>query len=1215
MNFLNNFTRNFASQRISNPLGMWLTVMLTVLMSFNTWAQTVSTDKDDYAPGETVLITGSGFLPGEKVSLLIIHIDPNFIFHLHDDMPDALVDEDGNFTSSWFVLDEELNTTLYLTAVGQTSGFEAFTVFTDADKHDIYFQTSGLSNNTSIEVSWSGTSDNAVAFSGTTIFNSPGPTGASQKVTTQANTSFTFNFPIISGYTLTSSKTSPFTTGVKNGSTVILATYTGCTAPAITTTYSNISVNNTADQCGAVVTYAAAAVTGSPTPTVTYSKASGTLFPVGTTTVTVTATNSCGSVSKTFDVIVADTENPTISAPSTVVVSTDAGICTASSVALGTATFADNCSGSSVSNNAPAIFPKGNTTVIWTVTDASGNTATANQTVTVNDTEAPVVSAPNGSSTIQCYYRVVTMPTPPTATDNCSGTINGVLIDGGIVDTPSPLTCEGNRVYTFKYTDAAGNTSYWTYTYNVVVQDFTLPSNGTATVECASAALAASVTLPVAKSSDCSESPAIVATGPVTNKAGTDTFNGYAGTISYTWTYTDCSGRFIHDWTYTYTVNDVTPPTAICKNISINLSSAGAASIVAADINNGSSDGCGAAVTLSASKTSFDCTNLGANTVVLTVTDASGNSSTCDATVTVNDVTPPTAICKNISINLSSAGAASIVAADINNGSSDGCGAAVTLSASKTSFDCTNLGANTVVLTVTDASGNFSTCNATVTVEGYAVIDTQPVSVNIVYGCDAPNLTVAASLVGSGTITYQWYKNTTNSNSGGTSIPDATSTSYQTPHNYSIGNYYYYVVVTANSCSVASTVATVTITPQIASAVGNIYYTGPTMAWTTSATSNTATVTLSATIKNGEPCGDIRTARVTFTVNGQRISSATNLPVGFIDPNNPAMGGTASAIVQLNIANTATSDLFEIGVIISGNYINGTFPSGVVTIIKPKPGGVIAGGTPLCNDKSTGYVKGFGMSYLNFFVEYAMKGKSITNPKGKVSLTVASYNKPDGTVDNKLHFYLIKSNAIASLNITSPTATFSGKANIAEIVGGNLIPIEGNCQMVLDLRDNDLSGNSNSIDLAGITIQRNGGGIWYSNNWESTKTVARTICDGDISVAGAPAVTTSAKTAEPEITTAPEIKAVAEELVAEAQIFNVMAYPNPSADYFTLKLQGKTNEEAIEVNVFDVLGRQVYSAKGRSNETYQFGARFQAGMYVVNVVQGTEKVSLRVIKH
>jgi uncharacterized protein YjdB len=463
-----------------------------------------------------------------------------------------------------------------------------------------------------------------------------------------------------------------------------------------------------------------------------------------------------------------------------------------------------------------------------------------------------------------------------------------------------------------------------------------------------------------------------------------------------------------------------------------------------------------------------------------------------------------------------------------------------------------NAGNCNIIYTVTGCNGPASAQKA-LKVNKPTTITNQPTPLTtIVYGCDAPLLTVVAD--GEGTLKYQWYKNTINSNTGGTAIIGATQSSYQTLHNYSIGNYYYYLRVTGACGVLYSDVAVVTITPQIAQAVGDIYYTGPTMAWTTSATSNTATVTLSATIKNGEPCGDIRTALVTFTVNGQPIPSAKNLPVGFIDPNYPEKGGTASAIVQLNIANTAASEIFDIGVIISGNYTNGSFVPGDVTIVRPKPGGVIAGGGFLCSGNPSGYVKGVG--YLNFYVEYAMKGKSVTNPKGKVNLTVVSRNKPDGTVDRWPHFYSISSNAIASLNITSPTATFSGKANISEfnILTGATTAIEGNCQMVLDLTDG-------SPDLAGITIQRNGGGVWYSNNWVNTNTVKSGIC-GEISVTGTP----SAMIKVAEITTA-----ISPVVLTETTL---KVYPNPFTERLNIEF-GSPNDTQAKLDIFNIAGSKL----------------------------------------
>ncbi|WP_321320683.1 hypothetical protein [Labilibaculum sp.] len=165
-------------------------------------------------------------------------------------------------------------------------------------------------------------------------------------------------------------------------------------------------------------------------------------------------------------------------------------------------------------------------------------------------------------------------------------------------------------------------------------------------------------------------------------------------------------------------VEDNVAPTAICKDITIQLDATGNASIVASDIDGGSSDACGI-LSMTASMTSFTVANVGENTVTLTVTDNHANVSTCDAIVTVVDDVLPTAICQDITIQLDATGNASITATQIDNGSSDNCTvtASLTLSLDITDFTCADLGANTVVLTVQDEAGNVNTCNAVVTIK------------------------------------------------------------------------------------------------------------------------------------------------------------------------------------------------------------------------------------------------------------------------------------------------------------------------------------------------------------------------------------------------------------------------------------------------------------------------------------------------------------------
>ena len=106
---------------------------------------------------------------------------------------------------------------------------------------------------------------------------------------------------------------------------------------------------------------------------------------------------------------------------------------------------------------------------------------------------------------------------------------------------------------------------------------------------------------------------------------------------------------------------------------------------------------------------------------------------------------------------------------------------------------------------------------ATVTVAAPAspviTISTQPSSASVTAGSITGSLTVAASVTSSATLTYQWYSNTSNSNSGGSAVSGATSTSFTIPSTLSAGSYYYFCEVSATGAtSVRSSVATVTVT-------------------------------------------------------------------------------------------------------------------------------------------------------------------------------------------------------------------------------------------------------------------------------------------------------------------------------------------------------------------------------------------------------------------
>lgn len=165
----------------------------------------------------------------------------------------------------------------------------------------------------------------------------------------------------------------------------------------------------------------------------------------------------------------------------------------------------------------------------------------------------------------------------------------------------------------------------------------------------------------------------------------------------------------------TVAVNDPIPPTAVCKDITVYLDNGGLYNLNANEIDNGSSDNC--SVNLSIPPTTFTCANAGQTIpITLTVTDPAGNSDQCVSNVTVQDNIAPTVITKQITVQLDETGNASIVPADVNNGSFDNCGIA-NLSLDKSTFTCADVPSVIVNLTATDVNGNSNSAPALVIVQ------------------------------------------------------------------------------------------------------------------------------------------------------------------------------------------------------------------------------------------------------------------------------------------------------------------------------------------------------------------------------------------------------------------------------------------------------------------------------------------------------------------
>ncbi len=460
-------------------------------------------------------------------------------------------------------------------------------------------------------------------------------------------------------------------------------------------------------------------------------------YPVGSTTITWTATDGAGNTAFCLQTVtITDNEFPEIACPENIIATPVSGSCYAT--VNFTVNYSDNCPGAFLTLNSGlasgSMFPAGVTNQVFYVTDASGNTSGCIFSVTIQDHVLPVIICPANihqtADSGQCS--ALLSITSAQASDNCAGVVvSASRSDAAALGDPYPV---GTTIITWRATDINGNFAICTQTITITDDELPViscPEN--ININSVTGICGAPVTFTVNFSDNCS--------GPLLYmdyglSSGSVFPVGISNQIYHV---TDASGNSA-SCGFTVYVHDVEMPVITCPENSVYPSDSGQCSALLSLTNATATDNC-AELTITGVRSDLatltDPYPVGTTIITWIVTDIVGNSSICNQTITVVDYEIPTITCPaDISIGKPPAICGAVVNYTV--AYTDNCpGSALYLDQGLANGSLFPVGVTTQVYHVSDASGNSASCSFTITVrDPVAPVITCPgdISQNIISG-------------------------------------------------------------------------------------------------------------------------------------------------------------------------------------------------------------------------------------------------------------------------------------------------------------------------------------------------------------------------------------------------------------------------------------------------------------------------------------------------
>ena len=424
------------------------------------------------------------------------------------------------------------------------------------------------------------------------------------------------------------------------------------------------------------------------------------VFSLGETIVTWHAQDTYGnSATDTQTVTVIDTTAPTMTVPDDIII--EATGIEGNNISLGNVTAVDVSGIFGVTSNAPSTFPFGTTIVTWIATDNFGNSVTADQTITVEDTTPPQIRAPDDIllEAVDPQNNIVDLDLP---------WVHDIIsVESYENDAPESFTI-GMTTVTWMAADTSGNIA--SDTQIVTISDTTPPivEAPTDIIVESSSPTGMSISIGDAAVSDS------IGVDSVTNNAP-ELF--YLGNTTITWIATDNFGNSATAG-QTVSVIDTTAPTIIPPLDIVFEALDASSNVVSIGVAN-ANDIVGVISLENDAPAVFP---LGDNLVTWIATDASGNFATATQKVSIIDTTPPT-ITAPVAVQIEATSAIDNFVVLGNATASDFIGIASISNDTPSVFP---VGQTTITWTATDLGGLSSTDTQTV-----IVVDTTPPTISI----------------------------------------------------------------------------------------------------------------------------------------------------------------------------------------------------------------------------------------------------------------------------------------------------------------------------------------------------------------------------------------------------------------------------------------------------------------------------------------------------